>query len=212
VSLVVSPPDQHAFDVDFDEVFAAISADIATVRKSRELPPLVPEGAILVGAEYSGQEQAPPRIVVIPTGARYAPARRVGKENGTFGIGNANPPVFWLQWLTFRAECWGSDDPRGKIGSSLYSFSSALELARELLGALTRQVGGVPNVQIDGAEFNQPRDINRFGRLYVVNFAIGTSVTDERWTTAAPVTAGVTITATSPDGSSTQTEAQFTAP
>jgi hypothetical protein len=204
MSAATTIPTPPAFDVDFDEVFRLVSADIAAVRVSRKLRPLVPQAAVLVGREYSGQEMSPPRIVVVPTGARYAPGRRVGKQTGVFDIPNANPAIFWLQWLTFRAECWGEETPRGaQVGSSLYSFSTAVELARELMGALVRVLGGVPNIQIDGAEFDQPRDVVRFGRLYVLNFAIGTNVTDEPWVLVNPVTADVAVDITSPDGSST---------
>lgn len=199
------------FDVDFDEVFGKVSADIASVRQSRGLDPLVPDGAVLVGKEHLPVQQRAPRIVIVPMGATYEPARRVGKQVSP-GLVNANPAVFWLQWLKFYAYCWGPDAPQKSAKTTLYGFSTSLELARELMGALARNLGGVPNIRLEPAEFDQPRDIMKSGRLYVLGFAIGTSVTDEPWTIAEPVSGDVTVSETSPDGSQNVVQMRFGAP
>ena len=210
-------PTPAPFDVDFDEIWGAVTSDIATVRQRRALKELQPRGAILVGHEHLPQEHAPPRIVIVPTGARFAPARRPGKGGSTLSLVNANPNVFWLQWLTFDAWCWGDDDPAKT--RSLYGFSTAIDLSRQLLGAMARNMGSTANLQVDGARFEQPRDVNRLGRLYVMSFALGTSINDEPWievpgatATQPGAVASVAITATSPDGTQTQNSPAFGVP
>jgi hypothetical protein len=188
-------------------LWTAVSQDIATVRASRGLAPLAPDGLVLVGQEHLQRQHRPPRIVAVPTGARYAPGRK-GKGL-PLGIRVDVPPIFWLQWLTFDVHCWGEDDPR-KLDQQ-YGFSMALELARELLGALVRNWGGVPNLVLDGAEWKQPRDEVKDGRLFVLQLAIGTSVDDEPQLPEFPH-AAITVEATSPDGSSTINAVTFDAP
>jgi hypothetical protein len=210
-------PQPPPFDVDFDEIWGAITSDIAVVRQTRAVKPLQPRGVVLVGHEYLSQEHAPPRIVVVPTGARFTSARRPGRGQSTLSLVNANPNVFWTQWLTFEGWCWGDEDPAKT--RQLYGFSTAIDLSRQLLGAMARNLGSTANLQVDGARFEQPRDVNRLGRLYIVSFAIGTSINDEPWievpgaTAAQPgVAVAASVTATSPDGTQTSTPVTFGVP
>ena len=50
---------------------------------------------------------------------------------------------------------------------------------RELAGALVRQMGGQPNVQIGRSRWEQGTNDRRYGRLLVVPIAFAADITDE---------------------------------
>jgi hypothetical protein len=125
------------------------------------------------------------------------------------------PAPFWKQWLGFEAHCWGEPNPSPSNPYTqydlLYDFNSCIELVRELAGAMYRNAGGVPNIRLSDTRWEQPGDDNRYGRLLVLPFAIGSDLADEPWTilpqSSAPQPGSsfqpvVTVQALFPDGSS----------
>jgi hypothetical protein len=83
---------------------------------------------------------------------------------------------------------------------------------REFLGALMRNAGNNPAVFQDlSAEWRQPTDITRLGRLLVLTFPLELPITDEPWITLpfaqVPGGSGVSIDVDTqmvfPDGTST---------
>jgi hypothetical protein len=168
-------------------MFSLMYADILTQRQTLGLPDLV-TSSILVGKEWLAQQMAPPRIVVVPVGVRFAP-NTPGGQSGDLTTGSILDRVqrsHWWQLLEFEAHFWG--DPQSAPGNppsvadQLYDFATCYELERQFLGALVRYGGGIPNVQLGRAEFRQPTDDVRFGRLLVLPFAVGTSVADGPYT------------------------------
>ena len=93
----------------------------------------------------------------------------------------------------------------------MLDFNACLELYRELLGSMYRNCGGAPNVKVRDAEYRQPSNDNRLGRLLVVQVAWAADITDEPFYIVPFANPGVpgqsvqvslTVTATAPDGSS----------
>src|ERR1019366_3374339 len=102
-----------------------------------------PDNTILVGQESLPEHRDAPSIVIVPRGFKYAPARHTRDS--------FVPQLLWSSWLELEVHCWGDDDPRRTM--PLYSFSTATELARQVLVALQSVNGGGPRVRIHGAEF-----------------------------------------------------------
>jgi hypothetical protein len=107
---------------------------------------------------------------------------------------------------------WGDPDPTGV--NPLLDFNSTIELYRELLGAMYRNLAGAPNVQIGEFVWDQPSNENRLGRLLKGHVAFAVDITDEPYTIVpfanpgvpgTSVEAVVTVAAVFPDGSSTVT-------
>jgi hypothetical protein len=91
-----------------------------------------------------------------------------------------------LRRCVFRAHFWGDETPTPQSPPTeqdlWYSFNSTIELEREFLGALMRNCGNDPAVKLHGADWVQPTNMQRLGRLLVLTFSIETPVTDEPWT------------------------------
>jgi hypothetical protein len=205
-------PSLPPFAWDFDNFFSAVSLRVAEMRQARNQLPLVPDGAILMGQESLSKMIDAPSIVVVPRGYSYRPARNTRQDQTSF-----SPHILWSQWMRLEAHCWGDEDPNQR--SELYSFSTATDLSRQLLVALQGLNGGVPRVEISGAEWAQKSDVNRRGRMLVMSVSIETFVEDDPpilmpyATKATPGVQGeIVMNLTSPDGSQTTTEATFVAP
>jgi len=203
----VLPP----FTIPVEEIFFKAQSLIASMRKRRNIPALNPDGQILLGQEQLSRELSPPYCIVIPTGATFEPARKLRD-----GI---EPEMLEGQWLEFEAHCWGYEDPDSR--TSTYSFSTAVEVWRELYWSLTLVNGGVPNVRASMGEWVQKTDINRLGRVLVVRFALRTWLTADPPIFAPFATTGVPGIEISVDGNlqntlqnptSTVTEAVFVVP
>lgn len=194
---------------DIVGMFSAVFGQVVSTRAARSLPPLV--GAHL-GKEWVRFEESPPRIVVVPTRASFEYARMNGTLPPTGQVDATNPPIFASAWLHFEAHAWGEEDPNPPStlteASLWYSFRSTLELVREFLDALRFNLGNVTNprsgngVRIDTAEWRQPSDLNRLGRMLVVPFSIPTPVVSEPFTTQTITTIDVDTKAIFLDGTS----------
>lgn len=184
-------------------LWSAIFSEIVTVRAARQLAPLV---SFHLGQEFLDAQESPPRIVVVPTPGDYAAGRPLGGAVGSpfFSPASANPKTFWRRWLAFDGYCWGDENPSPasppiENPDVWYSFSSALELERELLIAVAHNTGGTAGVRLSGYRWEQTSDLNRLGRLLVVSFAIETQVSQEPYLVlpyATQSTSGVQISAT----------------
>lgn len=202
-------PQLLPFEVDLSTFFADVSAHIRASRVRRQQPSLVPSGAVLVGQEYLAQYDGPPRIVVVPLGASFAPARHTRD-----GI---DPTMLRSMWIECEAHCWGYDDPSGN--DPIYGFSTAIELWRQLFDAMQRINKGVPNVRDTGGQFVQVTDKNRNGRMLNVSFAIWSALVKDppiyvpiKTATTPGADFDITASLESADGSEVQQEAQFTVP
>lgn len=202
-----------SFQLEYEAVWNDIQADIATIRAGLSLPALNgPDGAhtgtISVGREFEAYQLDAPAIAVVPTGIEFIPARRGGERDERLETVYVAGPVLFTMWLEHAAYIWG--DPDATRTDTSYDFSSTLELVREFCGSLRRRLGNSPALRLDHARFDQPADITKRGRYFVLPFAFQVPLVDEPYITlpfATPTTSGVTIAATLeeifPDGTST---------
>lgn len=203
----------YVYPNDVPAYWRAVSAYLATTRAAIGLPPLNgPDGPgsgnVAVGKEFVPYQLAPPYIVVVPNGFDYQAGRKVDNPPGVL-----DRYVAFLRWERFTAYLWGdpgsdysavSPYPSQTIGDS---YNTTIELERELLIALVSQ-STVPGVQPTGADWVQPDDVTRLGRLLELRFRIQTPVADIPWTAlpfANSTTAGVVVQSSlvlyGPDGS-----------
>ena len=176
-------------------LFGLWYAQVAMLRANLSLPPLT-DGAIVFGHEVLPTKSAPPRITADITRARIEPARHFGASLTDDGgvSGNIYATMWWLHWVTVEFHCWGNADPTGADRG--YDFDSCIELMRELEYAVLTVGEGIPNVRILGAEFQQPTDLLRNGRLLIVRVEALLPTTDQPFTDlafATPTVPGVTI-------------------
>jgi len=204
------------FVTDLVALFTPVSAQITTERVGLGLPALIcpPHvagvvGSLMIGQEWLRREHSPPRIVLVPTGARYEHSRRPGVQPISGRVAEVEPKFRFTRWLSFEAHLWGDPDLSGTNG--LQDFNACIELERELLTALYDNCGGTPNIRHSDSRIEQPSQDLRFGRLWILPFAIGTPVVDLSNVVlpfATATTAGVqvdtTVQANFPDGSSTE--------
>ena len=202
-------PPAAPFDFDFQAFFGGVQAHVQRSRTQRQQPPLVPDNTILVGQETLPEHRDAPSIVIVPRGFKYAPARHTRDS--------FVPQLLWSSWLELEVHCWGDDDPRRTM--PLYSFSTATELARQVLVALQSVNGGVARVRIDESEFVQRTDTNRNGRTLVMMCSIEAFVAHDApilvplaTSTTGGATMVITPNLTSPDGTSTISEGVFSVP
>ena len=204
------------FITDLSALFAPVAVQIAQRRVALGLPPLVAPapptagmvGALMIGQEWLRREQSPPRIVIVPVGAKYEYKRQPGVQPVRGRVGEISPKLRERRWLCFEAHLWGDPDPTNV--TALQDFNACLELEAELLTAIYDNCGGTPNVKHSDSRFEQPTQDVRLGRLFVLPFAIGTDVTDLPYTIlpyATDASSGVsvhtTIEAVWNDGTST---------
>ena len=202
-------PKPRRFDFDFEAFFLTVQDHVQQSRAILGQSPLVPRGEILLGQEQLSQNWDAPNIVVIPRGFRYGPPRHFQDS--------FNPKPFWSWWQELEVYCWGDPDPGG--ASDLYSFSSATELARQFLIGMTKASGGPARVQPESATWAQSTDVNRLGRVMILRVSFERHVNVDppievpvASSTTTGIVASLTAQITSPDGTSTVTEALFTAP
>jgi hypothetical protein len=195
--------------VDLEQFFLTVQDHIQQSRTILGQSPLVPRGEILVGQEQLSQQWDAPNIIVVPKGFRYAPPRHFGK--------GFNPKPLWSWWQDLEIHCWGDADPSGS--SDIFSFSTATELSRQFLVALASAAGGPARVQPGGAEWGQKTDVNRQGRVLILRASFERHVNLDppiEVPVAGSTTTGIVMSVigelTSPDDSSTVTEATFTVP
>lgn len=207
-SLFPAPP-MAPFDFDFQAFFDGVEARVQTSRRLRQQSPLVPDNAISVGQETLSELREAPSCNIVPRGFRYGPARHTRDS--------LVPQALWAWWLRLEVHCWGDDDPAHV--SQLYAFSSATDIARQVLVALQDVNGGAARVQIEGADFEQRTDTNRNGRMLVMNVSVEGFVAADPpilVPIATPTTPGaefvITPMVVSPDGTSTISEGVFVVP
>ena len=191
---------------DLVALFSSVFGEMTTVRSSRGLTPLV---STHIGKEWLLQEEAAPRVVVIPERMQYAPARGLG--NQTSHVGDFNPKALYRRFVTCKAYLWGDQPAVSTETDTWVSFNTAVEIEREFLVALSHNLGGPAAVISSNmsAEWDQPTDDTRLGRLLVLTFAFETPVTQEPYIVLPFATAsssGAQVSATLetvfPDGSS----------
>jgi len=183
-------------------------------------PDGVGTGTICVGAEYLDFQLSPPGIILVPT------SEEIGSDylgdGATDGTEPTTPKRYWKGALTFDAWCWGDEDPNFvTTQNTTYSFDSALELRRELCLALAT-LGGIPSVGRLRGRWDQPTNVKRLGRMYVLSSQMWTPIDDLdvgpltvapfATSTSTGVSIDATVQATSPDGTQTTTEATVVAP
>lgn len=202
---------------DLSVLFANVQAHVIAQRAVQGLAPLV-TGGFLFGPEQLRREHSPPRIVIIPTGATFAKTRRMSQAGaGTGDVTDINPKVFLSRLQTFEAHFWG--DPTATpsapltVADIVSDFNACVELERSFLDGLRIYCGNMFNLHIERAEFRQPTDDMRLGRLYVLSFAIETQVSTlpaivlSYSTEPVPGSSfdvAVTVTSINNDGSSTE--------
>ena len=214
-----------AFPVTLESIFAPVQAYVAAARAAVGLPPLNgPDGAgtgtIAIGQEWDNYQLSPPSIVVVPREEQFGPKDRSGIEDGS---GQSSSTRYYTTTHTFEAWIWGDPDPNfATTGNTVYDFDSTLELRRAFVLGLVTQLGDVPELGSLRGRWEQPQDDNRVGRMYVLTFAIKLGVddaapTDSVWLpfatdSASGVQVSTTITAISPDGTSTEQMGVIIAP
>lgn len=199
--------------LDVIELLREISADVQSVRAVRQLPALVcpgtsPVAPFLMGQEQAFREHAPPRVVFIPTAVTANPGPLVGLQQSANWSQMLSKTFYW-GLVEFEVHLWGDPDPTG--ANPLADFNSAVELYREVVGASIRQSGGIPCVKTGRAEWKQPANDNRLGRLLVLQLGIYVPISDEPYSYVPIANPGVpgtsvqidvTVAATFPDGTS----------
>ena len=193
------------------DTMSQLASDIASVRKARKLKPLVcppgfPTAPIMIGQEWVRREQTPPRIVLVPTGIRNSPGAAIGIQPMAGDISQRPLKVFWRGIIMFDAHLWGDPDPSSQ--NSLFDFDTTIELYRELLGSMVRVQGGIPNVSIEQARWDQPTEDRRLGRLLIVPIGFYADISDEPyvvvpWATQSTSGLQADITVSELNGSST---------
>lgn len=194
---------------DLVAIFTTLFSDVAAVRVARLLPPLV---SAHLGKEQVRTEESPPRIVVIPTHNTYEYARVVGKQPMTGLVTAINPPTICTRWMHFDAHFWGDESPTPANPITeqdlWYSFNSTVELEREFIQAIARNLGNIgntrsgENVRLGESRWVQPSDQMRLGRELVLSFSVGFPVTYEPWGIATPTSAAIDMVMVFADGSS----------
>mgnify|MGYP006266665485 FL=1 len=152
-------------------LFAETSARIAAIRADASLPPLVPSGGILIGQEWLAFEHDAPRIVAVPTRTEYAGAIPTNPPT----VGQDAPPNAYVftRYMDWDIHLWGEPDPTG--ADPTYDFDSTLELEREFLISMQAAMTIPVSVPRSG-EWRQPQDVQRRGRLLVLQLRIWTPV------------------------------------
>lgn len=164
---------------DLSVLFANVQQHVILQRTLQGLNPLK-TGGFLFGEEQLRREHAPPRVVIVPTGATYAKTRRMAQGPVTGRFSDLDPKVFLARLQGFEAHFWGQDTLTPStpftVADLVSGFNDCVELERSFLDGLRIYCGNVYNFHVERAEFRQPTDDNRNGRLYVLTFSIETQV------------------------------------
>jgi len=203
---------------DISILFSSVQAHVILQRSLQSLQPLK-TGGFLFGQEQLRREHAPPRIVIVPTGATYEKTRRMAQNYPILGVStDVNPKVFLSRLQRFEAHLWGQDTltPSSPmtVADLVSGFNDCTELERSFLDGLRIYCGNMFNLHVERSEFVQPTDDNRNGRLLVLTFAIETQVSTlpavalSYSSTPIPgssIDVAVSVSTQWPDGSSTET-------
>ena len=188
---------------DINLLFSSTYAAMVAKRSTLGLSPLQPAALsnFQIGPEYLAQEQAPPRIVIVPVENTYDFAQQLPT---TAAAMTAYQKSLYTRSVSFEAYIWGDPDPASL--DTTYSFNSALELEREFLGAMYSQImgGRSPRGALTPISARWIVDettvgmLNTYGRLYVLTFQIAMPVLRDNWTTSALTTITTTPYITDP--------------
>ena len=170
------------------DLFSAAYTAMVAERVTLGLAPMQPAALtnFQFGPEYLEQEQAAPRIVIVPATSEFSFSQPNPVRNP------ASVPVaksLYTEPLTFEAHIWGDPDPSNV--DTAYSFDSTRELTREFIGAMyTVYMGGRGPAggftPVSGAWRVDPRGVgmvNTYGRLYVLSFTLSLQVQRDAYTT-----------------------------
>ncbi len=116
------------------------------------------------GAENLSQNDAPPRIVWVPTAGRFGPAQQRGS-------GQLDPRALHTDHATVEAHCWGTDS----AGAEALKAAFVLAL-RSALG---------PNYRPTGYRWTDPA-LTQLGRECILTFELDIPITDAVPTVATP--------------------------
>jgi len=177
------------------QLFALLSTQINAARTGLGLPALS-DGGIVFGHEVIPTRSSPPRITADLKDIRTETARHFGASLTSDGIlGNNTASLWWRQWLHVEFHLWGNPDVTGVDRGA--DLDACFELMREVEYALLTVGEGIPNTRILAADFVQPTDLIRNGRLLVLSVEIAWNLsTDTPFTElafATPTVPGVTI-------------------
>lgn len=175
------------FEVSVEKLLNEVLLNVQESRRYRLQPPLVPDNRFLIGQEELGDFVSAPAIFIVPLGARFSQTRGTPEE--------VSPLKYMSQWLSLECHCWGDDGPPGS--SPMYSFSSSLELFRQLMVGLIENNFGPDHVRVISAGYIQNTDRNRQGRMFVGTIEVETFLIKD-----PPILAPV-ATATTPGVSTT---------
>lgn len=163
-------------------LFSAAYTKMVAQRATLALAPLQPVALtnFQFGPEYLEQEQAAPRIVIVPMSSEFM----FSQANPNSDPRTRTPPAksLYTEPLTFEAHIWGDPDPSNI--DTAYSFDSTRELMREFIGAMySVYMGGkgpaAGFTPVSGAWRVDPRGVgmaNTYGRLYVLSFTLSLQV------------------------------------
>src|SRR5271166_1297423 len=121
---------------DLIAVFSAVFGEIGTIRETQALP----VATLHVGKEWLQAEESPPRIVIVPKRMQYASGRGMGNQTGI--VGDFNPKALYRRMVVCEAHIWGDQPYAVSEQDTWQSFNTAVELERELLVALSHNLGG----------------------------------------------------------------------
>ncbi len=152
-----------------EDVFTAVTTALTT----GVAPPLTAAQCFL-GPEFLRQEDAPPRIVWVPTEERIA----AGRKTQTGAVAYA-PRALRTREVRIDIHCWGADYPG----------------AETLWSALEQSVHGslVGAYELDGASWDQVASLIRSGRVLTAHYHFLIPLTDVASTTAVVIQAPLTL-------------------
>lgn len=126
---------------------SALSADVVTQLAALPVPIVLTDGAILIGRKHVLEESSPPRIVFVPIGSGWGPARDVSSSAGaaTLGQGNTtaeqkaqyNARSIVTDQVRFEVHCWGQasppdDETGGDIDATQVIYQQVIQTAQRL--------------------------------------------------------------------------------
>jgi len=203
---------------DLNQTFQNVYLTIASTRQDLNLPPLQPIASgstanFLFGHEFVVTEHTAPRIIIVPIRGEFDFSATMPLGPITDDEKQQPRKPIYREWAVFQAWIWG--DPGVPVDLTIpngsYDFNSTYELRREFISAFYDTVTG-GSFRPDSAEWVQDSDMNRYGRVYVLNFRVAVPVTQEAFlylnysTTSGDggVEGHTAVTMHSPDGENPQ--------
>lgn len=186
-------------------ILAAVSADLVAGLPVMGLPALT-EGGIAFGPAATGDNIAPPRVVIEPVTVRFGPVEATMLSNVTTGAETGYPADLVLAWqsrplgtawIGLKCTCWGVADPVvGSVQDPMSDWNATDALMRAVIRSF-HQVAPGANVETNG-KFTMAigeASLMRAGWVVTFNVEIPTPIVDYP---LAYVPAGTTALITTP--------------